>query len=200
MALKERSTGLPRFLLTKVGIGASAAATLVATWNGIAATNAPAAEEPPADPPAEAAAAVVLPGFSSPQTGAPTQGPAPQAPVIVVQRQPVYYVIEYVPALAPAAAGASAPGDPSLPAESPAAVGLPRPVDSPAPADAATGNPPAAAPAPVLPGIPAVPVATPPPTLPAPAPAAPPAVAQPAPAAPPQQSTTAPKPKQSRGS
>lgn len=197
MAVKKPASGLPRFLLTKVGIGASAAATLAATWNGIAATNAPAAEEPPADPPAEAAAAVVLPGFSSPQTDAATQGPAPQAPVIVVQRQPVYYIIEYVTAPGAAAPGTAGSAAPASPAQSPA-DSSPAPAASPVPAAGDTGSAPS--PAPALPAPPPAPVATPPPSLPAPAPAAPPAVAQPAPAAPPQQPTQAAKPKKSKGS
>lgn len=191
--------GAVRFALTRLGIGASAAATLVSTWNAIAIA------EHRQDA-AEAAAAVSLPGAApEPDEASAANGVAPgefapaaaadsaARPVVIIQRQPIYYIVQAAPA--PAGAGSGAPS-PSAPTPSPQAA-LPAPAaGQPAPA-AGTGSLPIPAPAPAE--LPAAPP-------PAPAPAPPPSPAPPvvaaapaAPASPPKPAPTT-APKKSKGS
>jgi len=185
-----------RFLLTRVMLGASAVAVFLGLWGAMAATGedgesweAEAKGEPAAD-----STPLVQDGWrwdpvrvewvliEEAAEAAPSS-----PPVVIVERQPIYYVTEYLrqvevppvqavepPATAsvpPVGGTAAAPG-PTTPAPTTEPVNVPAPAPIPAAAPAAPASPPA----PAAPAAPAAPVG-------APAPAPPP---PPAPAAPPK--------------
>jgi hypothetical protein len=194
--MTEKPKGGPvKFLLTRVTLGASAVTVFLGLWGAVAATDengAPAAEP----------TALVQDGWQWDATRGEwvlTEEPAEAAPgsppVVIVERQPIYYVTEYirqgVEPPAPGAAPSSTSGSPSPSVEPTATSSEPaggggvaakpvapplavpaEPVNVPAPAPAPKPAPPA--PAPAAPAPPLAPAAPAPASPPPPAPTAPP--------------------------
>ena len=193
-----------RFLMTRVAVGAGAVGTLLGTWSVVAVTAADGGYE--AAPAEETLALAPVPEAGAAPLAATADTAEPTPGVIVVERQPVVYVTEYVtlpaattsPGTAPVSVAAASPSAGTEPAAS-------------APAAAAPANEPPAvaeAPAPVFPTpVAVIPIAPAPAAPVAPAPAAPVApqpVTAPAPTVAPAPPSAPPKPaatsKKSRGS
>lgn len=204
--MTKAQQGGVRFLMTRVVVGAGAVGTLLGTWSVVAVTAADGGyEETPAE---ETLVLATIPETAAAPVAVAAAGDtAAEAPgVIVVERQPVVYVTEYV--TLPAAA--SDPGTAPAAVAAPAASTGGEPAAS-APAAAAPATEPAAAaavPAQVFPTpVVVIPIAPPPAAPVAPAPAAPVApqpVTAPAPTVAPAPPSAPPKPaatsKKSRGS
>lgn len=198
---EKTPAGQVKFLLTRVTLGSSAVAVFLGLWGAVAATDESreqAAEwEPVSGPTALAqdgwqwdAARGEWVLIEAPADAAPA---AP--PVVIVERQPIYYVTEYVrqageppapaaspalsngvpsPSVEPTAAGSEPDGGDAVaakPVAPPVAVPA-EPVNVPEPAPAP--KPSAPAPAPTAPAPPLAPAAPAPPPPPPPAPTAPP--------------------------
>jgi hypothetical protein len=215
MTTKRTTAQQIKFFGTKVGIGGSAVAVFLGLWGAVAAGAKPDTSWEPESGEAVEEAPIVQDGWQWDATRsewvmieqaqeAPVATPA-QAPVVIVERQPVYYVTQYVEAPAPPASKPSAPvasasqGAPAA-AGTPAAQGGPQAGAGQAPeatVDAPAAPEPEAPPAPAETFVATVPEpVAPPPVIPAPAPAAPAAPVQsapaPAPAPPPPPAPMAP--------
>lgn len=209
MTTKRSASQQIKFFGTKVAIGGSAVAVFLGLWGAVAAGAKPDTNWEPESGEAGEEASIVQDGWQWDATRgewvmmeqaqeAPAAEPA-QAPVVIVERQPVYYVTQYVEAPARAASKPAAP-------VAGASQGAPAVQGGP---QASAGQGPEAtveAPAAPEPQAPAAPAETfvatvpepvsPPPVIPAPAPVAPAAPVQsapaPAPAPPPPPAPAAP--------
>ncbi len=191
--------GQVKFLLTRVALGASAVTVFLGLWGAVAATD-ESGEQATGWDPAVDPTALVQDGWQWNATRgewvlieAPADAAPASPPVVIVERQPIYYVTEYIrQAAEPPAPGVATASNSDSPAPSveptatssePAGGGAvaAKPVAPPLPVPAEPVNEPAAAPAPKPAPAPAAPA---PPLAPAaPAPASPP---PPAPTAPPK--------------
>ncbi len=177
---KASNSGI-RFLMTRVAVGGGSVATLLALWGGIAVsaakTDAATSDEEFEEVLALAPAAVAEPVLAA---AAPIAEPssASEPGVIVVERQPIIYVTEYV--TLPATEGSTtteaspsvtSPSGGNSPSQ--AAAAAPTPAVVVARPDPAVPMPVAPTPVPVIPALPPAPVLPPVATV-APAPPAPP--------------------------
>lgn len=199
--MTEKPKGGPvKFLLTRVTLGASAVTVFLGLWGAVAATD-ESREQAAEWEPVSGPTALAQDGWQWDAargewvlTEEPAEAAPGSPPVVIVERQPIYYVTEYirqgVEPPAPGAAPSSTSGSPSPSVEPTATSSEPaggggvaaKPVAPPLAVPAEPVNVPAPAPAP-----------KPAPTAPAPAAPAPPlAPAAPAPASPPPPAPTAP--------
>ncbi|MBE0609494.1 MAG: hypothetical protein IH609_08950, partial [Dehalococcoidia bacterium] len=119
MTTKRSAAQQIKFFGTKVAIGGSAVAVFLGLWGAVAAGAKPDTSWEPDAEVATEEAPIVQDGWQWDATRgewvmieqaeeAPAAEPAP-APVVIVERQPVYYVTQYVEAPAPPAGNAAGP-------------------------------------------------------------------------------------------